>query len=646
MIRAVLKGRGTRPRTLDRRVAAALLALAAAAMAFYLALSVGASRLGLGDWSAAAHVASLLILAGGAWIYLRRAVLGPLDGLGRSVVAHARGDQEAEIAMPERGSALAALLESTNDLIFALVQQAEILASASSGDLRHRLSVRGESDVFARGLNEHMDALSELIRLVRTTTDELEMSTFELSAGAETIGAQAQLQLNGAESALANVRRVVDGIQTCAGLCSETEGLSETLTGQAREAVTGVSDALGLLRQIAERIDIIREIAVQTDLLALNAAIEAARAGEQGRGFAVVAAEVRRLAEHSREAADQISGLSTRTISASDEAERSLNALLPMIERSNTLVSDIASQMGGQAEASESILKDIDSFTHSIRWSEIAATETQEASHQLSERAAELNGLLEHYVLPNPPGSAEGQSADDLPPWEEGATGADELPPWEEDGMSADDLPPWEETVAAPADQFPSEADDRAGEDADEMSRVDAHGGIATTDDLPAWAEESGECDAGLDPLGGEAVAGAVGATIAPESTCDETGANDPAPGWLGQAAGEADAGAEAVIAVADGASQPSCAEAPSIPAGEPPSMPGFPDAGMDVPPFDADRAAGLDGDRPTTGSDKTGQESAAPATVDGALAEEDLADWDTDSLAESDGSRADRRSA
>jgi methyl-accepting chemotaxis protein len=85
----------------------------------------------------------------------------------------------------------------------------------------------------------------------------------------------------------------------------------------AQDAEAGgkaVVQAVGAMKNIAEKISIVEEIARQTNLLALNAAIEAARAGEHGKGFAVVAAEVRKLAERSGTAAAEISELSSSTV--------------------------------------------------------------------------------------------------------------------------------------------------------------------------------------------------------------------------------------------------------------------------------------------------------------------------------------------
>jgi methyl-accepting chemotaxis protein len=153
------------------------------------------------------------------------------------------------------------------------------------------------------------------------------------------------------------------------------------------------------MKEIADKISIIEEIARQTNLLALNAAIEAARAGEHGKGFAVVAAEVRKLAERSQTAAGEISNLSSTSVAVAEQAGGIINKLVPDIQRTAELVQEIAAGSREQSQGADQINQAIQQLDQVIQKNAGASEEMAATAEELSSQSRVLQDTIAFFRI-------------------------------------------------------------------------------------------------------------------------------------------------------------------------------------------------------------------------------------------------------
>ncbi|OIQ52190.1 Methyl-accepting chemotaxis protein I [Pseudodesulfovibrio hydrargyri] len=266
-----------------------------------------------------------------------------------------------------------------------------------------KLGVRFDGSRKAGSVYGAMRAMSEkLVEVVSTVSDAASSVTAgaeELNATAVLVAEGANQQAAGVEEVSASVEQIVGSIQQNSENASKTESISRQASGDAEEGGRAVGETVQAMRDIAEKISIIEEIARQTNLLALNAAIEAARAGEQGKGFAVVAAEVRKLAERSGKAAAEISELSTNSVAVAERAGEMLSKMVPDIQRTSELIQEISAASAEQSLGAGQINTGIQGLDQAIQQNASASEELASTAEELSGQAMQLQSTIRFFDL-------------------------------------------------------------------------------------------------------------------------------------------------------------------------------------------------------------------------------------------------------
>mgnify|MGYP001162883943 CR=1 FL=1 len=233
-----------------------------------------------------------------------------------------------------------------------------------------------------------------------------------LRESAEAITEGAGAQSSAAQQASAAITEMTASLRLMADNSEATDRIAREMTEEAQRSGRTVREALGAMTTIAERISIVQEIARQTDLLALNAAVEAARAGESGRGFAVVASEVRKLAERSRSAAEEINVLASKTVDLSRTAGSMLDELVPKVERTSGLVREISSGTREQSTGAEQIDEAIRSLASVVERNLDTARGARETAQDLAFQAQDLMNTIDNVDAADNAVASESEAAE------------------------------------------------------------------------------------------------------------------------------------------------------------------------------------------------------------------------------------------
>lgn len=257
--------------------------------------------------------------------------------------------------------------------------------------------LKDEIGDMARALMGMRDKFTEVLSGVLVGAENVSSASVQSSTASQQMTEGSNEQASSVEEISSTMEEIAANIQQNTENALLTKQISQNVANAINLVGSSASQSVTSMRLINEKIQVINDIAMQTNILALNAAVEAARAGEHGRGFAVVAAEVRKLAENSRQAADEIVNLTENSLGITEKAAGQLSNVIEDIEQTNAMVQEIAAASAEQSNGVMQVNGAIQELNRITQQNAAASEELASSSEELAGQAEQLKEMIAYF---------------------------------------------------------------------------------------------------------------------------------------------------------------------------------------------------------------------------------------------------------
>ncbi len=283
----------------------------------------------------------------------------------------------------------------------------------AAGDLTGNCRAEGtdESAQLVTSLGKMQDALTRIVREIRSSTEQIQVASTEVASGNQDLSQRTEQTAGSLQQAASSMDELTSTMRHSADAATQAHGLAHSASQIATRGGDVVAQVVSTMdeinsssKKIADIIGVIDGIAFQTNILALNAAVEAARAGEQGRGFAVVAGEVRSLAQRSAEAAKEIKTLIGASVDKVESGARlvqdagsTMQEIVGAVRRVSEVLGEITTAASEQAGGIQLVNEAVNNVDQMTQQNAALVEQSAAAAESMRDQAGKLAKTVEQF---------------------------------------------------------------------------------------------------------------------------------------------------------------------------------------------------------------------------------------------------------